>query len=156
MALRHRIALAAARMVWRLWRPRTIGVRAVVTDGASHVALVRHTYLAQWYLPGGGVKRRESAVDALRRELREEIALDDITVERVLGVYHNLAEGKDDHVIVFVVRTPLPRPAIAATDPREIEAARWFPIDALPHDLSPATRRRLAEHARGASGAGAW
>jgi len=105
MALLHRLLGKAARIVWRITRPRTIGVRAVLLDPAgARVALVRHTYLDGWYLPGGGVKKGEAIADALHRELAEEVAVADADVERVLGVYHNQREGKDDHVIVYVAR----------------------------------------------------
>jgi hypothetical protein len=33
-----------ARLVWRVTRPRTIGVRALLLDGRDRVLLVRHTY----------------------------------------------------------------------------------------------------------------
>lgn len=73
MALHHRLIGKAARIYWRLTKPRTIGVRAVLLDSDDRVALVRHTYTDQWYLPGGGVKKGESMEAALRRELEEEL-----------------------------------------------------------------------------------
>jgi ADP-ribose pyrophosphatase YjhB (NUDIX family) len=146
----------AARLVWRVTRPRTIGVRALLLDGRDRVLLVRHTYAEHWYLPGGGVKKGESVEAALHRELAEEVAITDAQVERVLGVYHNRREGKDDHVVIFAART-----ASASDDPQrpdvlEIEAVGWFPLDGLPATTSPATRRRIAEYQRGVTGLGAW
>jgi 8-oxo-dGTP pyrophosphatase MutT (NUDIX family) len=85
MALIHRLLGKAARLVWRVTRPRTIGVRAVLLDANDRIALVRHSYIDGWYLPGGGVKKGEAIVDALHRELVEEVAIEGAVVERVLG-----------------------------------------------------------------------
>ena len=109
-----------------------------------------------WLLPGGGVKKSESFAVALAREVREEIGLEDVRLERVLGVYRSAAEGKDDHVVVFVVRTAEPTAAIRAADALEIEAAGWFALDALPEDISPASARRIGEYRRGEVGVGDW
>ena len=155
MALLHRLLGKAARMVWRIAKPRTIGVRALLLDPAgSRVALVRHTYLDGWYLPGGGVKKREGVTHALHRELAEEVAVAGATVERVLGVYHNRREGKDDHVIVYVARAG--GDALHGADRLEVAEVGWFAVDALPEGTTPATRRRIAEFRAGVTGGGSW
>lgn len=156
MARAHRLIAKAARLWWTIRRPRTLGVRALVLDGAQRVALVKHTYLPNWYLPGGGVKKSESFAAALAREVREEIGLGDIRLDRVLGVYRSAAEGKDDHVVVFVVRTGTATADIHAADALEIEDAGWFALDALPGDISPASARRIEEYRRGEIGVGEW
>ncbi len=157
MAFHHHLANRIAGLYFRVRRPRTLGVRALVLDPQERVALVRHTYTDQWYLPGGGVKKGESFAAALVRELKEEVALDAPTVERVLGVYHSRREGKDDHIVVFVVRVAVtPSSQLQAADAMEIEEARWFPLDALPANASPATLRRVAEYRAGAVGLGVW
>ncbi|HYD86019.1 MAG TPA: NUDIX domain-containing protein [Vitreimonas sp.] len=124
-------------------KPRTLGVRAVVLDDHGKVALVRHTYDKFWYLPGGGVEKGESFEAALRRELAEEIGVVDFRLVRVLGVYHNRREHKDDHIAVFVVQVS--SGDVTATDAVEIREAGFFPLEALPAGVSPATKRRLEE-----------
>ncbi|MDD1450360.1 NUDIX domain-containing protein [Sphingomonas sp. H160509] len=94
MGVRHRLIGKAARLVWRIGKPRTIGVRALLLDRDGRVALVRHTYADHWYLPGGGVKKGESIAAALLRELAEEVAIADAVIERVLGVYHSRGGGQ--------------------------------------------------------------
>lgn len=154
MALYHRLLGRAARLVWRVTRPRTIGVRAVLLDTGGRIALVRHTYIDGWYLPGGGVKKGEGVADALHRELAEEVAIDGAMVERVLGVYHSRREGKDDHVIVYVVRVGAD--TLRRADALEVAEAGWFDPDALPAGTTPATLRRIAEWRAGVTGGGRW
>jgi len=157
MALMHRLAIKAARLVWRVTAPRTIGVRALLLDREGRVLLVRHTYLPHWYLPGGGVKKGESIEAALHRELAEEVGIADARIERVLGVYHSRREGKDDHIVIFVASAGGGAgDGAASTDALEIEAAGWFALDALPATTSPATRRRIDEYRSGATGLGSW
>ncbi len=156
MAWNHRLIWNIVKFYWRTRNVRTLGVRGLVLDGQGRVALVLHTYADHWYLPGGGVKRNESYSQALVRELREEIGLSDFQFERVLGVYHNTQELKDDHVIVFVVRTTVSTPVIRAADTMEILEVGWFPLDNLPAGLSPATARRIAEYEMSATGIGEW
>lgn len=156
MAWRHRLAGKAARIVWRITRPRTIGVRAILLDQDGRIALVRHTYLDQWYLPGGGVKKGESIHAALFREMAEEVGVTDARIERVLGVYHSRREGKDDHIVIFVVQGGPDASELRRADLAEIEDAGWFAPDALPASLSPATARRIAEYQQGVTGHGTW
>ena len=157
MAWHHRLIGKAARLYWRLRKPRTLGVRAVVVDQNDRIALVRHTYADRWYLPGGGVKKGESFEAALLRELGEEVALGDARIETVLGVYHSRREAKDDHIVIFVVRVEIdPTARLQAADAMEIADAGWFSPDEMPAGLSAATGRRIAEFRAGRQGWGAW
>ncbi|KQT33787.1 hypothetical protein ASG29_05225 [Sphingomonas sp. Leaf412] len=139
-------------MWWRVRRPRTLGVRAIVVDAAGRIALVRHTYVDRWHLPGGGVKKWEATDAAAIREAREETGLA-VAVERLHGVFHHRQEYKDDQVVVYVARAR----GDTATRPDGFEIAEvgWFDADALP-DVTPATRRRLEEYRRGAPVFGTW
>jgi 8-oxo-dGTP pyrophosphatase MutT (NUDIX family) len=71
-----------------LTRPMTLGVRALVLDARERVFLVRHTYVPGWHLPGGGVEHGETAMAALRKELREEGNIALTGAPRPFGLYH--------------------------------------------------------------------
>ncbi len=155
VAWRYRLAGRAMRLYGKIVRPRTFGVRALLSDPAGRVALVRHHYVSGWYLPGGGVDKGESAEAAIRRELLEEVGLSQVTITGVLGVYHNRVEAKDDHVVVFLCTVDDPARLVAA-DRREIAEVGWFDAHALPAGTSPATRRRIGDHAAGQQTFGSW
>ncbi len=130
------------RIYWRITKPVTFGVRAVVLGPDGLLLLVKHTYDKYWYLPGGAMKRGEDAEAALRREAREEIGIAELAIERKLGTYVSTREGKRDTIAVYVARAA----AIGKRQRFEIAAAEWFAPDALPPDASPATRRRVQEY----------
>lgn len=157
MALAHRLIGKAAGLYWKIRKPRTLGVRAIVLDEKGQVALVRHSYADHWYLPGGGVKKGESFEAALFRELKEEVALTDVMIERISGIYHSQREAKDDHIVIYVVRAIGDAPlALQRADIVEIEEVGWFPLDGMPATISPATGRRIAEYRNGVTGSGTW
>jgi 8-oxo-dGTP pyrophosphatase MutT (NUDIX family) len=128
---------------WRVTRGLTIGVRALVLDEQGRVFLVKHSYVAGWHMPGGGVEAGETLVAALGRELSEEanIALD--APPRLFAIYYNRRVARRDHVALYVVRSFR---QVAPPQPnREIIAHGFFLTDALPDGTTKATRRRLAE-----------
>lgn len=146
MILLLRLADRVRRVVWRTFGPRTIGVRGLVVDCEGNVLLVRHSYgPPAWHLPGGGVKRRESLVTALRRELAQECGITIDGPVKLLGTYSNLREGKSDHISVFVVENWEREESDAA----EIAEDGWFDPERLPDRTTPGTRRRVGEFLRG-------
>src|SRR5262249_37928068 len=128
---------------WRFSRGLTIGVRGLVIDQNGRVFLVKHSYIAGWHLPGGGVEQGETLVAALARELREEGNIELTGSPGLHAVYFNRRMSPRDHVAVYVVRSfqqsAPPQPN------HEIVQHGFFPIAELPADTSPATRARIAE-----------
>lgn len=135
------------RRVLHLWflvsRAHTLGVRAVALDGEGRVFLVRHTYVAGWHLPGGGVEIGEDFHAALVRELAEEGHLRLGDPAELFGLYHNTRTSRRDHVAVYICRNVV-QERLHAGD-REIADSGFFSINALPDGVTPATARRLAE-----------
>ena len=136
--LRH-----AFHLYWRFARGMTLGVRGVVLDAESRVFLVKHSYVAGWHLPGGGVEVGETFGEALQRELVEEGRIV-LTAEPDLhGIFLNSHVSRRDHVAVFVI-TAFTQDHPPAPN-REIVATGFFAADALPEDTTFGTRLRIAE-----------
>ena len=123
-------------------RGMTIGVRAACFDAEGRVFLVKHSYVPGWHMPGGGLERRETAADALSKELREEGNLVISGRPQLFHVYFNNRASKRDHVVFYRVE-------VEQTAPRrpdlEIVESGFFPVDALPPGTTKATYRRLKE-----------
>jgi ADP-ribose pyrophosphatase YjhB (NUDIX family) len=144
LQLRHRFVQRAILAYGRLSRGMTLGVRAMLL-AEGRVVLVKHSYVPGWYLPGGGVEAGESLAEALAREILEEAGATLTGPAQLFAVYRNGRVDRRDHVGLFVCRhweqTLTPR----LRRSREIVACEHFPVDALPPDVTPATRLRLDE-----------
>ncbi|WP_322493963.1 NUDIX domain-containing protein [Chloroflexus sp.] len=129
-----------------LFRPRAIGVRVIVQRG-DELLLVRHRGGAKpWGLPGGAIDHGEAPAEAARREALEESGCP-VTVTGLHGVFHYVAHGLSDYVIVFTAVADGP-PAPPRGD-IEICDAQFFYPDRLPTGIDAGSARRIAEVQRG-------
>lgn len=152
--LSNRFVRRALHTYWRFARGLTLGVRGAVLDAENRVLLLRHTYVAGWHMPGGGVEAGETALEALTRELHEEARVALTGVPELHGVFFNRKTSRRDHVLVYVVRD-FSLDGIKAPD-REIAEIGFFPTGRLPEGTTGATRRRLDEILRGEPRATTW
>jgi ADP-ribose pyrophosphatase YjhB (NUDIX family) len=138
---------------WRFSRSMTVGARTICCDADGRVLLVRHSYSKGWHLPGGGVETGETVSQAATRELAEEGGVESLEAPRLIGLYFNPAPFWNDHVAIYRVENW--RACAPRTGP-EIAERGFFARNALPKDISPGTRRRLAEVFEGAPVSERW
>jgi len=141
-----RTAYRLRAIYWRIFQPHVYGVRVIAENDAGEILLIRHSYGRGdlYMLPGGGIKRGETAERAACRELFEEVGCT-ARGAKLFGEYLDQSHGAKDHISVFVVHTA----DIPKADGKEIIEAGFHPPHQLPETLSPATKRRLDERQSG-------
>lgn len=128
-------------IILSLLAKRTIGARALVIRG-NQVLLVKHTYQPQWYTVGGAIEVGETPLQAITRELKEEVGAILNSQPKLFSVYYSRKEKRDDYIIFYLVTAH----EFEDVNSPEILEKKWFPINQLPSDISPATQRRINEH----------
>ncbi len=114
-------------------------VRAVLLTPQEQVLLVRFEFPKRtvWALPGGGLEPGEDHLTALRRELVEEVGLDDAPIgphvwtrEHVIAFEDGLWDGQRDVIHLVPTRRFDPRPALSWDQLRaeRLHEIRWWPI----------------------------
>jgi ADP-ribose pyrophosphatase YjhB (NUDIX family) len=135
-----KIVYPLARLYWWLVRPKTRGVKCLVVFQGK-MLLTRFNYAhRRWTVPGGGVHSSETYGEAAKREIFEELNIQNI--EPVLiGTYTQIIEYKQDSVEVYAAEAET---ADFKIDGVEIAEAGWFTAQNLPHDRTPQTNNIIA------------
>ncbi|KAA2237093.1 NUDIX hydrolase [Salinarimonas soli] len=128
--------------------PRDIA-RALIMDAENRVLLIAYETARDidparpgmrqlWLLPGGGFEPGESAEDALRRELAEEVGLRDVEPGRVVAVregpftlFRNHYFGRERYFLVRANPADIDTSRLAETESNPVLDTRWFTLQAL-------------------------
>ncbi len=141
------------RLQARLTRGLTLGVRGLVLDGEGRILLLEHTYIHGWYMPGGGVERGETMVQALHRELIEEAGIEMTGPPTLVSVHDNGQMFSGDHVLIYRLEEWR---SVPPTQEGEILKLGWFAPDALPEGTTRSTRARIREALEGEAADTKW
>ena len=126
----------------RLTHPRfTVTAGAIIFNDRKQVLLLKHRFRAGsgWGLPGGFLEQGEQPIEALRRELREEIGLELEDVE--VFAARSFKKPKQVEVLFRARANANVKPVTM-----EVERAEWFSLDSLPEGL-PRDQRSYVERA---------
>jgi|694.fasta_scaffold117422_3 phosphoglycolate phosphatase-like HAD superfamily hydrolase/8-oxo-dGTP pyrophosphatase MutT (NUDIX family) len=122
-------------------------VGALIHDGQGRVLMIRtHKWGNRWGIPGGKIERGESSVQALRREIREECAieLDDIEFALVQDCIDSPEFERKEHFILLNYVARALGTEVCLNE--EAEQFQWLrPADALGLDLNHPTRVLISD-----------
>src|SRR4051812_38462307 len=103
----------------------SVSVAGVVVDKAGRVLVIQRRDNGRWEPPGGILERDETFEEGVVREVAEETGVT-VEVERLTGVYKNMARG----IVALVFRC---RPVKGLAIPtRESTAASWIDPSDVP------------------------
>ena len=140
-------------------------VRALLLDEHDHLLLVRFEFptATVWALPGGGLEPDEDPTDGLRRELHEELGLDDPEIGPYIWTRLHIIpmntghDGQRDHVHLVRIERFEPVPAIGWDRLRAelVHEMRWWSLTEIeqapeatlfaPRNLAQLTRTLLRD-----------
>ncbi len=126
------------------------GVRAIILNDRGEVLLQRRTDMACWSLPSGSVELDETALEALKREVREETGLEVRNAEPMAlysGPSQRFRYPNGDEIqgfsVAFIVRDWAGDPKADGVEGSEV---RFWPMDELPESLVEIHRETLVDH----------
>ena len=119
----------------------------ILQDAQGRVLLGRRRGVAYgaglWGLPGGHVERGETLLEAVRREISEEMGVM-VTSAQPLGVTRYDDGEMHGADFFFVAHEWSGEPGLS----EEISEVGWFALEALPEDSLPWLRETLDTHLR--------
>ena len=118
-------------------------VVAVIVNGDDQVLLTKRNippFQGEWVMPGGKIDLGEPIVQALIREVREEVGLE-VEVGRLIDVFEHVTPGEDNYhfIIIYYLCTPLFCDVAHNRD--EVSEALWVGRDQLANYKMPAGAR---------------
>lgn len=131
-----RLKLAVYRRLPRSWQVRavrlgtpnfSVGTMGLITRDGTSVLLVRPSYRDGWLPPGGFIDRGELPLEALEREIEEELG-----VRMSFRPAHRVAFDARRQGVTFVSVGLAPVCAEFLIRSAELLEVAWFPLDALP------------------------
>lgn len=77
-------------------------VRAIITNEQNELLMLYSKIFNDYTFPGGGVKYHETDEEALKRELKEELGAEEITIHGYLGFIEEIRYGLNDNDHVYL------------------------------------------------------
>jgi len=122
-------------------------VEALIYDSTGKLLLLRRSdnnsiYVGKWQLPGGKVEKGESALEAINREVREEIACNCLSAKKLKEItFSNIFRNKKETVKLTVFSCDIDGQLALSTEHSEL---KFFNPKNIPKTrLAPASLRAI-------------
>lgn len=120
-------------------------VVAVIVDDDGRVLLTRRSippFQDLWVMPGGKIELGEPIMEALKREVHEEVGLE-IEIEGLIDVFEHLTPGEENCHFVILYYRCRPLYCDIVSNDHEVAEADWVPCCELGAYAMPAGARYI-------------
>lgn len=122
----------------------------IITDGNDNFLLQKRVDDGMWALHGGSIELNESAEDAMKREVKEELGLN-ITNYKLLNVYsgkeyYHIYPNKDEVSCIDIVYVSIYDGSSITLQESEVSEVRWFNYHELPEDMFLNNRKYIEDY----------
>lgn len=122
-----------------------VGVGAFLLNEKKELLLVLRKQPPEagyWSLPGGRLEYNEKIVDAIRREIYEEVGLK-ILPTSLLCVVDHIISSEDAHWVAVIYRADIISGILENREPEKIQQIEWFSLINLPTNLTITTIKAI-------------
>lgn len=77
----------------------------LIKNNEGLILILQHK-TGKWLLPGGRINIGENSTDGLRREIKEEIGIENIEIKKVVDINSWIEGDIGSYVVLFVVAIP--------------------------------------------------
>lgn len=130
------------------WTPR-VGVGVLLVDADQQVLLTLRILPPEagcWSIVGGKLDYLESLEQCAIREAREEVGVD-IALVRLLCVTDHCLPNENQHWVSPAYLGRILRGEARNCEPHKTREVSWFPLAALPHNLTITARNAIRAYA---------
>ncbi|MCX7881078.1 MAG: NUDIX domain-containing protein [Patescibacteria group bacterium] len=124
-----------------------VGVAGVILNEKNEVLLQLRGEKAKnerglWKLPGGQIEYGETAENALKREIKEELGIE-IKILKQIFCLDDILKKENQHWLVPFYLCQITKGKPKILEPEKAEKIAWFPINKLPKNLAFGTKKVL-------------
>ena len=101
-----------------------------------------------WSKPGGGVKFGETAIEAMKREIKEEVGIE-IEITGYLPHTDHIIEEGNQHWAAFNFIAHIVSGKLQNMEPEKCDAIEWFAFNNLPKKITQTTSEPIAHYIDG-------
>ncbi len=133
----YKILYSLKQFYWFIARPKTQGVKCIITYQGKILMMRRNYGKQMWVFPGGGIKAGEAVSEAVKREVKEDLGLV-LNQLKDIGSFSANVGYRQETMYCFTSEL---LNVEAKIDTDRIANTQWFVPAELPKPLSPISQK---------------
>ena len=127
-----------------------VGVGALIFNERGQILLMKRgpksrNLIGYWNVPGGVLEFGEDPLDAVKREVKEEIDVE-INITDELGASSFSLRADQQHWVSFAYACKITKGSLKIMEPEKIDDLQWFDLDKIPTPHSPSLPMKIKRY----------